>query len=422
LIPLLAVTAATATSCLAYFYLQKETKKKSVITEDGKPLASGTSEKESTTSGPSNNVTLKSPQDDVVIAASALLQHKEEASSPSLTEVSYEEETSSGDSTPHRVGSPTTTINDSALADETPKPEVTDFRQVEITIMDASVDGTVVATTTMESLFIENNKVINHETAVVERVAGNTKDDKATKRPTDGPGVPHPGTDNNEREPLSQDPSVEISSGVDPTTRLDQAKDGSQEEGAASKQKDGTEKSMEPDAPEAALTVPNTIAETSDGSLANAEPLTNETGSEATQNARTLSPVEQQSEPANTSGETVEYTGTTTEDYTGDHPSAIDVPTSPEKDSSSSSDDGNMTAIPVPPAAATSEQEGVEINEMDLWQFLQKEMQQTRRCDGCNTDEGNKKFKPCAKCRVVFYCDRACQKKAWKQHKKVCCK
>lgn len=64
----------------------------------------------------------------------------------------------------------------------------------------------------------------------------------------------------------------------------------------------------------------------------------------------------------------------------------------------------------------------VEVKESDLWEFLQKEMQQNRKCAGCNVEEGNEKFKPCAKCRSVLYCGRACQKKHWKQHKKFCCK
>jgi len=65
-----------------------------------------------------------------------------------------------------------------------------------------------------------------------------------------------------------------------------------------------------------------------------------------------------------------------------------------------------------------------EVAESDLWEFLQKEMQQGRRCAGCNAEEegSDKKFKPCAKCRTVLYCSKDCQKKNWKQHKKVCCK
>ena len=60
--------------------------------------------------------------------------------------------------------------------------------------------------------------------------------------------------------------------------------------------------------------------------------------------------------------------------------------------------------------------------ESDLWEFLQKEMQQGRRCAGCGKEEGDKKYKPCAKCRGVLYCGKPCQKSHWKQHKKVCCK
>ena len=62
------------------------------------------------------------------------------------------------------------------------------------------------------------------------------------------------------------------------------------------------------------------------------------------------------------------------------------------------------------------------VAESDLWEFLQKEMQQGRRCAGCGKEEGDKKYKPCAKCRGVLYCGKPCQKSHWKQHKKACCK
>ena len=77
----------------------------------------------------------------------------------------------------------------------------------------------------------------------------------------------------------------------------------------------------------------------------------------------------------------------------------------------------------VTPEKNEGDEKKVEVAESDLWEFLQKEMQQGRRCAGCSTpEEGDKKFKPCAKCRCVLYCGKACQKKHWKQHKKVCCK
>jgi hypothetical protein len=45
-----------------------------------------------------------------------------------------------------------------------------------------------------------------------------------------------------------------------------------------------------------------------------------------------------------------------------------------------------------------------------------------RTCTGCDKVEENKgDFKFCAKCNVSVYCSRACQKKHWKEHKKVCC-
>lgn len=38
-------------------------------------------------------------------------------------------------------------------------------------------------------------------------------------------------------------------------------------------------------------------------------------------------------------------------------------------------------------------------------------------CDCCGGGHGNLK---CSRCRSVFYCSRACQKKHWKEHKKWC--
>ncbi|CAB9518942.1 MYND domain protein [Seminavis robusta] len=76
------------------------------------------------------------------------------------------------------------------------------------------------------------------------------------------------------------------------------------------------------------------------------------------------------------------------------------------------------TPVPVTP----DEDDKTELKETDLWDFLQKEIQQSRRCAGCSKEEGDAKFKPCAKCKSALYCGRPCQKKHWKQHKKVCCK
>lgn len=48
---------------------------------------------------------------------------------------------------------------------------------------------------------------------------------------------------------------------------------------------------------------------------------------------------------------------------------------------------------------------------------------QIKTCAGCNSEEkAPGAFKSCAKCREVFYCDRSCQKKHFKKHKKTCCK
>ncbi len=39
-------------------------------------------------------------------------------------------------------------------------------------------------------------------------------------------------------------------------------------------------------------------------------------------------------------------------------------------------------------------------------------------CAHCK--EEKKKMKKCARCQVVYYCSRECQKKDWKNHKKCC--
>ncbi|CAB9523372.1 MYND domain protein [Seminavis robusta] len=48
---------------------------------------------------------------------------------------------------------------------------------------------------------------------------------------------------------------------------------------------------------------------------------------------------------------------------------------------------------------------------------------EVRTCAGCSSvEKAMGAFKSCAKCRVVFYCNRKCQKSHWKEHKKSCCK
>ncbi|KAF2103625.1 hypothetical protein NA57DRAFT_18634, partial [Rhizodiscina lignyota] len=42
-------------------------------------------------------------------------------------------------------------------------------------------------------------------------------------------------------------------------------------------------------------------------------------------------------------------------------------------------------------------------------------------CDQCKTTEDpSNPLKNCAKCKSALYCNRGCQKEAWKMHKKVC--
>ena len=44
-----------------------------------------------------------------------------------------------------------------------------------------------------------------------------------------------------------------------------------------------------------------------------------------------------------------------------------------------------------------------------------------RHCDQCNaTEDSSKTLKCCAKCKSAYYCNRDCQKAAWKLHKKTC--
>ena len=64
----------------------------------------------------------------------------------------------------------------------------------------------------------------------------------------------------------------------------------------------------------------------------------------------------------------------------------------------------------------------------ELQTVQKKELESTlRECLFCNKQEGiqeksGKTFslRPCAKCKSVFYCDRVCQKKHFKKHKKNC--
>ena len=41
-----------------------------------------------------------------------------------------------------------------------------------------------------------------------------------------------------------------------------------------------------------------------------------------------------------------------------------------------------------------------------------------KRCNYCNKIDG--KLKTCTRCKQAFYCSKKCQKKDWKNHKKVC--
>ncbi|GAA5910422.1 hypothetical protein JCM6882_007353 [Rhodosporidiobolus microsporus] len=43
-----------------------------------------------------------------------------------------------------------------------------------------------------------------------------------------------------------------------------------------------------------------------------------------------------------------------------------------------------------------------------------------RYCEGCEKKVSMDDMRRCGGCRRVFYCDRDCQRKGWKEHKKVC--
>lgn len=44
-----------------------------------------------------------------------------------------------------------------------------------------------------------------------------------------------------------------------------------------------------------------------------------------------------------------------------------------------------------------------------------------RKCGGCGLwQTGGRKFERCGRCRLVFYCSRACQLADWKAHKAGC--
>jgi MYND finger len=380
LIPLLALTAATATTFVAYLYLRTEDKKSATDDEvSQKKLTSGMTENEGTTSGHSD-LTLKTHED----IAAELLQHKE-TTTPCLAEVSFEEETSSGGSTPERIRSPPT-VSDHAPNDETPKG--TELLPVKITI-DASVDDAAVTTTESSS---KGNNGSNDETAA-ECVTENnqvaaepvTMDVyKIANSPTGGAKASSQGIP----VEIAGSPTTPVASGNNP---LDPTNNVSEVEGVTAKQEDGTEnvvppgKSKEAIMPELAQEVPNASAVVG--------------GDNHSTIKVTTPPSVKDNEDGN-------------------------ITTTPALESTAASEEenGNIIATPVPVVPAVTSEGEVEINELDLWQFLQKEMAQIRRCAGCNADEGNKKFKPCAKCRLAFYCDRACQKKDWKHHKKVCCK
>jgi hypothetical protein len=52
-------------------------------------------------------------------------------------------------------------------------------------------------------------------------------------------------------------------------------------------------------------------------------------------------------------------------------------------------------------------------------EYCQQPIQKTRVVN-LGEEDSTKRGSRCGKCRVVVYCDKACQKRDWKQHKKQC--
>lgn len=100
------------------------------------------------------------------------------------------------------------------------------------------------------------------------------------------------------------------------------------------------------------------------------------------------------------------------------------IETSPEITNNNNTSQSELLspAASIPPELPTPKAEDINPEETDLWDYLQNEIQKATKCAGCGKEQGEVKFKPCAKCRSAMYCGRNCQKKHWKSHKKVCCK
>ncbi|KDR68103.1 hypothetical protein GALMADRAFT_257343 [Galerina marginata CBS 339.88] len=62
-----------------------------------------------------------------------------------------------------------------------------------------------------------------------------------------------------------------------------------------------------------------------------------------------------------------------------------------------------------------------EISDVDRWALSLLPPTKPTACFTCNQNpDSNKEYQRCAKCRVVVYCSRECQKKDWPNHKKAC--